>query len=60
MGIGAVLSDLKQRGMAPPSTDQFLEALKIMNEAAHGVDVDPTAAARAVGIGIEFLAKLSE
>lgn len=59
MSIGAVLQDLKQRGIAPPSTDRFLEALRVMNEAAHGFDVDPAAAERAVSIGTEFLAELS-
>lgn len=59
MGIGLVLRDLKQRGMAPPSTDRFLEALRVMNEAAHGFDVDADAAEQAVSIGTEFLAELS-
>jgi hypothetical protein len=59
MGIGMVLRDLKQRGAAPPSTDRFLEALRVMNEAAHGFDVDPAAAKQAVSIGTEFLAELS-
>ncbi|MEA2754692.1 MAG: hypothetical protein QOJ54_981 [Aliidongia sp.] len=54
-----VLRDLKQRGAAPPSTDRFLEALRVMNEAAHGFDVDPAAAKQAVSIGTEFLAELS-
>ena len=59
ISIGALLRDLKQRGIAPPSTDRFLEALRVMNEAAHGFDVDPAAAERAVNIGTEFLAELS-
>lgn len=28
MSIGAVLHDLKRRGIAPPSTDRFLGALQ--------------------------------
>ncbi|HXP97997.1 MAG TPA: PDDEXK nuclease domain-containing protein [Telmatospirillum sp.] len=59
IGIGAALRDLKQRGIAPPSTDGLLEALRFMNEAAHGFDVDPAAAEQAVSIGTEFLAELS-
>jgi predicted nuclease of restriction endonuclease-like (RecB) superfamily len=59
MSIGAVLHDLKQRGMAPRSTDRFLEALRIMNEAAHGFDIDPAMADQAVSIGTEFLSELS-
>jgi predicted nuclease of restriction endonuclease-like (RecB) superfamily len=57
--IGMVLRELKQRGVAPPSTDRFLEALRVMNEAAHGLDVDTTAVANAISIGAVFLAELS-
>jgi predicted nuclease of restriction endonuclease-like (RecB) superfamily len=60
MAIGLVLRDLKQRGVAPPSTDQLLEALQVMNEAAHGFDVDPDAANQAIKIGTQFLAELDE
>jgi predicted nuclease of restriction endonuclease-like (RecB) superfamily len=56
--IGLVLRDLKHRGRAPASTDQFLEALRVMNEAAHGFDVDPDSAAQVVRIGKELLAEL--
>jgi hypothetical protein len=59
LGIGTVLRDLKRRGIAPPSTDRFIEALRVMNEAAHGFDVDAAAAEQAVSIGSEFLAELS-
>lgn len=59
MSISTVLNELKQRGLAPPSTDQFLTALSVMNEAAHGVDVDSTAVAQAITIGTMFLAELS-
>jgi predicted nuclease of restriction endonuclease-like (RecB) superfamily len=59
LGIGAVLHDLKQRGMAPRSTDRFLAALRVMNEAAHGFDIDPAVADQAVSIGTEFLNELS-
>lgn len=57
--ISSVLRELKERGLAPPSTDGFLEALPLMNEAAHGLDVDSTAVARAIGVGTTFLAELS-
>jgi predicted nuclease of restriction endonuclease-like (RecB) superfamily len=60
LGIGEVLRDLKRRGAAPPSTDRLLEALRVMNEAAHGFDVDPAAAEQTVSIGTEFLAELSD
>lgn len=59
MSISNVLNDLKQRSVAPPSTEQFLEALHIMNGAAHGLDVDSTAVEQAITIGTVFLAELS-
>jgi hypothetical protein len=59
MSISKVLNDLKQRSVAPPSTEQFLEALHIMNGAAHGLDVDSTAVEQAIIIGTVFLAELS-
>jgi hypothetical protein len=58
--ISSVLRELKERGVAPPSTDRFLEALPIMNEAAHGLDVDSTAVAQAISVGTTFLAELSD
>ena len=59
-GIGPMLQDLQRRGFAPPSARAFVEALRVMNEASHGVDVDPDAAARAVEVGTTFLADLTE
>lgn len=59
-GIGNMLRDLQKRGLAPPSTEPFLETLRVMNAASHGVDVDPETAARAVEIGAIFLAELTE
>jgi predicted nuclease of restriction endonuclease-like (RecB) superfamily len=59
VSISTVLRELKRRGIAPPSTDRFIEALQVMNEAAHGFDVDASAAEKAVRIGSEFLAELS-
>jgi hypothetical protein len=58
MGIVMMLRELKQRGAGPAATDRFLEALRAMNEAAHGFDVDPAAAEQAVIIGTEFLTEL--
>jgi predicted nuclease of restriction endonuclease-like (RecB) superfamily len=57
--ISTVLRELKERGVSPPSTDRFLEALRVMNEAVHGFDVDSKAVAEAVSIGTAFLAELS-
>ncbi len=33
-GIGNMLRDLQKRGLAPSSTERFLEALRVMNEAS--------------------------
>ena len=42
----------------PASTEQMLGALRVMNEASHGVDVDADTAKRAVDVGTVFLAEL--
>ncbi|WP_181834055.1 PDDEXK nuclease domain-containing protein [Brucella anthropi] len=59
-GIGNMLRDLKRHGPMPASTDQMLGALRVMNEAAHGVDVDSDAAKQAVEIGTVFLTELRQ
>jgi len=58
--ISTVLRELKERGASPPSTDRFLQALRVMNEAAHGFDLDSKAVAEAVSVGTTFLAELSD
>ena len=57
-GIGVMLREFQRRGVAPPSTDRLLEALRVMNDAVHGVDVNQEAADRAVSIGTVFLTEL--
>ena len=59
-GIGPMLQDLERRGLAPPSTRAFVEALRVMNEASHGVEVDPDAAEHAVSVGTAFLAEFTD
>nr|WP_256466959.1 MULTISPECIES: PDDEXK nuclease domain-containing protein [unclassified Bradyrhizobium] len=58
VGIINMLRDLRRQGPVPASTEQMLGALRVMNEASHGVDVDSDAAKRAVEIGTVFLADL--
>jgi 2'-5' RNA ligase len=58
MGVRQALRELQSRGVAPASTDAFLQALRAMNEAAHGLDVEPAAVEQATRIGSEFLAEL--
>jgi hypothetical protein len=60
IGIGNMLRELHERGLAPASTERFLESLRVMNEAVHGVDVNPEGAQRAVEIGTALLAELRE
>ena len=60
VGIANLLGELRERGLVPTGTERFLESLRVMNEAVHGVDVDPEGAQRAVEIGTEFLAELRE
>ena len=59
-GIGNMLRDLQQRGLAPASTEQFLKSLRLMNAASHGVDVDAEGAQRAIDVGSVFLNELKE
>jgi predicted nuclease of restriction endonuclease-like (RecB) superfamily len=59
-GIGNMLRELHQRGFAPPSTERFLESLRVMNEASHGVEVDAEGAQRAIDVGTAFLNELRE
>jgi len=42
----------------PSGTDAFLQTLATMNEAAHGFEVEPAAAAKAPRVASEFLAEL--
>lgn len=58
VGIGPMLQDLQRRGLEPPSTRAFVEALRMMNEASHGAQIDPVAAEHAVSIGTTFLAEV--
>jgi hypothetical protein len=57
-GLGNMLGELHSRGLAPKSTVQLLDTLRVMNRAAHGLDVDAESAQAAVAIGTVFLAEL--
>jgi hypothetical protein len=57
--ISTVLRELTERGLSPPSTDRFLDALRVMNEAVHGFSVNAMAVAEAVSVGTAFLEELS-
>ncbi len=57
--IESLLSELKQRGVAPANTDQLVEALQAVKTTARGFEVDPAAAAQAAAVGRRFIAELS-
>jgi predicted nuclease of restriction endonuclease-like (RecB) superfamily len=58
LGIGRALHELEKSGGVPSGTDAFLRTLATMDEAAHGFEVDPVAAAEALRVASEFLAEL--
>lgn len=58
VSIGQMLRELRQNGTVPESTREFEMALRAMNEAAHGFDVDAASAAQAVQVGTRFLDEL--
>jgi hypothetical protein len=47
-----------QQSNRSPGTDAFLKTLAAMNEAIHGFEVEPAAAAEALRVASEFLAEL--
>ena len=59
MSISEVLAELKKRHLAPDSTDRFIGALRVINRATHGVELDAGSVADAVNIGNDFLAEIT-
>lgn len=59
-GIGNMLRELHRRDLGPASTAKFLDALRVMNAASHGIDVDEVGAQQAVDIGSVFLSELRQ
>ncbi len=57
-GIGGALRELKESSGVPSGTDAFLQTLATMNEAVHGIEVEPAVAAEALRVASEFLAEL--
>ncbi len=58
LGVGYMLSELQQLGLASQSVDGFRLALRAMNRAAHGFDVTEAEASQATEIATTFLAEL--
>ncbi len=58
LSIGATLAELERKGKAPHTTRQFQGALRLLNQAAHGADVEGAAVIEAADIAARFLADL--
>lgn len=58
LSIMAGLNELARLGLAPANTDRFRAALQTLNRAAHGIAVEPEAAADASATAAAFLAEL--
>lgn len=59
-GIGALIRELQEAGFLPDSAQDLLRVMDAMNRAAHGIDVDTSAAQEAIQIGNRFLAELRD
>ena len=57
-GIGILLPELHKMGLLPKSAADLLRVIGPMNQAAHGIDVDSSAAQEAIEVGTRFLADL--
>jgi predicted nuclease of restriction endonuclease-like (RecB) superfamily len=57
-GIRQMLQDLRAVGIVPSGAAEFETAVRVMNEAAHGIDVEPHAAEHALDVGSLFLSEL--
>ncbi|HEV7372302.1 PDDEXK nuclease domain-containing protein [Arenibaculum sp.] len=56
--IREALQELSRIGELPSGTEAFLDALDVMTQAAHVLDVDTEATERSIRIGATFLAEL--
>lgn len=58
MGLGQMLRELDRHNISVPITKDFLDAMRPMNAAAHGLEISMDAAQNAERIGNEFLAEI--
>jgi hypothetical protein len=56
----SMLNELHQRRLAPPSTKLFLQSLRAMSVASHGVEVEIESVKRAIEVGTLFLRELEK
>jgi hypothetical protein len=53
-----MLQEVERDGIALEGVDEFEIALQAMNQASHGLDVDPDAAEQAIEVGTRLLETL--
>jgi hypothetical protein len=53
-----MLQEVEQHGIALEGAGEFEVALQAMNQASHGIDVDPVAAEQAIEVGTRLLETL--
>lgn len=58
--MGALLRELDSSGKAPPSTQQFLEALSTMNDVIHGAESNQDSIKQAIDLGKISLSELDQ
>jgi len=58
VAIGPMLQELDRDGIALEGVGEFEIALQAMNQASHGLDVDPNAAEQAIEVGTRLLEAL--
>lgn len=54
-GIGPMLTELQALGVLPDGVPVFLETLRRLNQAAHGVPLEPATATNAMSVASKFL-----
>ncbi|MBM1173460.1 DUF1016 domain-containing protein [Microvirga arabica] len=58
LGTGPMLQEVERNGIALEGVGEFEVALQAMNQASHGLDVDPDAAEQAIEVGTRLLETL--
>jgi hypothetical protein len=58
IGIGPMLQEVERDGITLEGVGEFEVALQAMNQASHGLDVDPDAAEQAIEVGTRLLETL--
>lgn len=54
-GIAQLISQLKEQGLAPSGTEDFLRIINVLNASAHGIEIDGETAEEAQRVSESFL-----